>query len=182
LISHYHYFGPTILHNRSRDGEQFGRIWPYATTSPSLREYADFSAGCAVRQFTTGREYAEEFTGEPWPCSVILPLPTSEDVDIAIGMLQDGFAFVGITEEWALSVCLFRTMFGGQCVTSDFANTRPGYNSSNSSYDTSELYGWVDPFDGPLYAEALSIFESTRSAYGVDTRSCNSMCQGQSDW
>jgi len=171
LISHYYYFGPVALFGFG--GHALERSWPYATTSPSLREYAEFSAGCGVRQMI--------MADEPWPC-VTLPLPTSKEVGVAIDMLQDGFAFVGITEQWALSVCLFRTMFGGQCVTSDFANTRPGDNSSSSAYDTSELYGWVDPIDGPLYAEALLMFESTRSVYGVDSRSCSSMCQGQSEW
>lgn len=102
-------------------------------------------------------------------------------MSVAINVLQDGFAFVGITEQWALSVCLFRVMFGGQCVASDLANTRPGVNSSSSDYDTSELYGWVDALDGPVYAEALQMFEDTLDVYGVDADMCTSFCQGQLD-
>jgi hypothetical protein len=57
----------------------------------------------------------------------------------------------------------------------------PGENSSSSDYDTSELFGWVDNLDGPLYAEAALMFESALTASGVDASSCSSMCQDQSD-
>lgn len=155
LISSYYYYGPG---------------------SASLREYAEWTAGCTVRQLTGSGP-------RPFPCLGMYPqpTPTSDDVSVAIHMLHDGFAFVGITDQWALSVCLFRAMFGGQCATSDFADTRPGDNSSSHVYDTSELYGWTDAWDGPLYAEASSMFEHTRSAYGVDSHSCTSFCQNQFD-
>merc|ERR1712087_5868 len=109
------------------------------------------------------------------------PVPSSDDVSVAIDMLHDGFAFVGITDQWALSVCLFRVMIGGQCLASDLGNTRPGEHSSSSDYDTSELFGWVDELDGPLYAEAALMFEPALTVYGVDASSCSSMCQDQSD-
>jgi len=141
----------------------------------SLREFAERFAGGAVKQLTMDVNVIE---GRPL---VSLDTPTSAQVSEAIDMLYDGFAFVGITEQWALSVCLFRVMFGGQCVASDFANIRPGKNYSTSEYDTSELYGWVDVVDGPLYAESALMFESTRSVYGVDSSSCTSMCRGQFD-
>jgi len=138
----------------------------------SIREYAGSFGGYAVKQFT-------KYVRVKVP-GIAFPKPTSEDVSEAIAMLHDGFAFVGITEQWDLSVCLFRVMFGGQCAASDFLNTRPGTNFSSSGYDTEVLHGWVDDVDGPLYAEALLTFEATRSAYGVDASSCTSMCRGQS--
>jgi len=156
LISAYYYYKPTSLYPGSSD-----------TTPPSLREYAEWSSGCVVRQLTTDALQ---------PCDT-LPLPTPEDVSVAIDMLREGFAFVGVTEQWTLSVCLFRVMFGGQCVTSDVANTRQGTNSSSSAYDTSELYGWVDALDGPVYAEALQMFEHSLNAYGADPDMCTSFCQ-----
>lgn len=178
LISQYYYYGPSLLYgydmtNRSvwpfqtrpEDGfgSAFGRPAPYKT---GLREFAEWNGGCVVRQLTMGvRE----------PCFTF-PLPTSDDVAVAIDMLHDGFAFVGITEEWALSVCLFRKMFGGSCLASDLANTRPTDNASSTAYDTSELYGWVDIWDGPLYAEAKSLFDSTRKVYGADVAECSSFC------
>merc|ERR1712194_244894 len=169
LISMYSHYGAHPLFKSKESITR--REWTYRTSSPSLREYAEANAGCTVRQLTTGFLV---------PCET-LPLPTPAEVSVAINVLQDGFAFVGITEQWALSVCLFRVMFGGQCVASDLANTRPGVNSSSSDYDTSELYGWVDALDGPVYAEALQMFEDTLDVYGVDADMCTSFCQGQLD-
>merc|ERR1712216_899514 len=34
---------------------------------------------------------------------------------LAISRLDEGFIFVGLTEKWNLSVCLFHAMFGGNC-------------------------------------------------------------------
>jgi hypothetical protein len=145
------------------------RVWPFESDSPSLREYAEWNAGCTVRQLTTNAD-------RPFGS---LPLPTSQDVRDATVVLREGFVFVGITEEWALSVCLFRAMFGGQCVRSDLLDTRPGEYSNSSGYDTSELYGWVDAWDGVLYAEAVSMFDGARQMYGVATEWCTSFCQDQ---
>jgi len=169
LISMYYYFGALGFYGVDNETS---RAWVYDTESPSLREYAEWNGGCTVRQLTMD---------VPFPYATV-PLPTSEDVSVAINVLQEGFAFVGITEQWDLSVCLFRAMFGGQCHSSDFLNTRPGDNSSGSDYDTSELNGWVDIWDGPVYSEALLMFESTRNIYGVDSQWCASFCQGQLDF
>merc|ERR1719401_1302395 len=120
-------------------------------------------AGCTARQLTVA---------ELDPC-YRMPLPTSEDVNLARRRLEQGFAFVGITEQWDLSVCLFRAMFGGECVSSDFSNTRQGnLSSSTSLYDTSELYGFVDVYDGPLYAKAQTMFEQDLKLYEVDEDKC----------
>lgn len=161
LISQYYDYGPKWL---KKEGVE---VWPYQTESPSLLEYAEWNAGVTVRQFTKN-------SCTPFK---MLPLPTSADLSAAIDILKEDFAFVGITEQWALSVCLFRAMFGGQCLLSDLADVRPGEYSNGSGYDTTELNGWVDVWDGPVYAEAVSIFDSTRNVYGVTSERCSSICQ-----
>jgi hypothetical protein len=178
LISMYNHYGPHPLFKdslRQREWTYTSGVWDSlslsSSSSPSLREYAEANAGCTVRQLT--RDVLV-------PCET-LPLPTLAEVSDAVHVLHDGFAFVGITEQWALSVCLFRKMFGGQCVASDLSNSRPGTNSSSFDYDTSELYGWVDALDGPVYTEALQMFEQTLNVYGVDVDTCTSFCQGQLD-
>jgi len=170
LISDYGYYGAIPLIDKS--GHE---IWPYSAAYAkfgsklvSLREYAEWSGGCTVRQLTTD-------SLEPYKT---LPLPTTEDVSAAIQVLQEGFAFVGITEEWELSVCLFHAMFGGPCLSSDLQNTRPGPDSNSSDYDTSELHGWVDVWDGPVYAETVSLFESSLNLYNVDAQKCARSCHG----
>jgi hypothetical protein len=175
LISMYNYYGPMGLRAELMPAAQ--KQWPYNTQSPGLREYAEFNAGCTVRQLTID---------DVAPCWAMFdPTLLAPKVSEAIEMLQDGFVFVGITEQWALSVCLFRAMFGGQCRGSDFVNTRPGVDSNSSSsssgYDTSELYGWVDPWDGPLYAEALSIFDSARKVYNAHPEWCAALCEAEVD-
>ncbi|CAK0864788.1 unnamed protein product [Prorocentrum cordatum] len=141
--------------------------WPFDTPAASLREYAEWMAGGTVRQLARGGGHA---SGE-------LPVPTAEEVSVAVGRLRDGFAFVGVTEQWDLSVCLFRAMFGGVCVASDFSNTRLGNASTGSSlYDTSELYGFVDNYDGPVYAEALVLLSKGVELYGVDESKCTADC------
>jgi hypothetical protein len=162
----------------------------------SLRDYAEMFPGCAVRQLTKEFVFTCGDLDDNMPYWIHLEKNeqisvdkgdiSPEDVSVAIDMLHDGFAFVGITEQWALSVCLFRVMFGGQCLASDLADVRPYgrttvRNTSSSYYDTSELFGWVDDWDGPLYAEAVLMFESALTAYGVDASSCSSMCHDQFD-
>ena len=45
---------------------------------------------------------------------------TLEVAQEAAKRVREGFAFVGITEEWDLSACLFHEMFGGDCHAWDF--------------------------------------------------------------
>ncbi|CAK8992389.1 unnamed protein product [Durusdinium trenchii] len=75
----------------------------------------------------------------------------------AVKRLREGFAFVGLTEEWDLSICLFHTMFGGPCHSSEFHNARKSHHLKNAdgSYDTSVLQGYQDEIDGLVYAEGL---------------------------
>jgi hypothetical protein len=141
--------------------------WPLDTPPANVREYAEVMAGGTVRQLARGGGHA---SGE-------LPLPTSDEVSVAIDRLREGFAFVGITEQWDLSVCLFRAMFGGVCVGTDFSNTRLGNESTGSSlYDTSELQGFVDQYDGPVYAEALAMFSKGVKLYDVEEGKCTADC------
>eukprot|EP00438_Fugacium_kawagutii_P032691 Skav221352 [mRNA] locus=scaffold1845:222188:222670:+ [translate_table: standard] len=98
---------------------------------------------------------------------------TLADVPLALKRLQEGFAFVGLTEEWELSVCLFHAKFGGPCQAIEFVNTRPTQRPNNSkSYDTSILNGWVDEIDAPVYAEAKRLFHDDLARYGVSHETC----------
>ena len=68
------------------------------------------------------------------------------DLEKALQRLQDGFKFVGLTEYWEASVCLFHAMFGGECDAMEFENTRPGPTTQQNrgklaEYDVSVLKG-----------------------------------------
>ena len=93
---------------------------------------------------------------------------------LALERLREGFAFVGLQEEWSLSICLFHAKFGGPCRNVEFLDTRPDNRRTNvtSSYDTAVLNGWVDEVDRPVYAEALKIFKDDLEKFGVSHESC----------
>merc|ERR1719401_892886 len=99
--------------------------WPQsygATRTASVLDYAEVTQGCTVRMLT----HTSKVDGY---CGDISPPLTQDDVELAKSRLQK-FAFVGLTEEWDLSICLFRAMFGGLCYGADFDNIRPGRGAS----------------------------------------------------
>lgn len=126
----------------------------------SLREYAELLQGCTVRMLNRVNASKGNYCGLPG-------LPTPSEVETAKRRL-DGFVFVGLVEHWNLSMCLWRAMFGGLCYGADFTNIRPG----NSSAEMKGLEGFVDRFDGAVYAKGKEIFERNLREYGVNESSC----------
>lgn len=125
----------------------------------SLHHYSRMVAGCGVKMMN-GNLCGEDVQ------------VTDDMLAHALWRLSDGFAFVGLTEEWALSVCLFHAMFGGDCHEREFLNVRPGVSRSEAGYDTSELNGWHDPWDGALYKRATEIFWGNVAKFHVSHDSC----------
>mmetsp|Transcript_76308 Transcript_76308/g.220459 ORF Transcript_76308/g.220459 Transcript_76308/m.220459 type:complete len:392 (-) Transcript_76308:74-1249(-) len=83
------------------------------------------------------------------------------------------FGFVGITEEWELSVCLFHTMYGGDCLPSEFLQLRKGISRNAKSYNTS-MYN-IDTYDSidlEAYDVARGTFQDLLHRYGVGPRRC----------
>lgn len=110
------------------------------------------------------------------PCWMGHP-PTRTEVDEAKLRLRTGFAFVGITEKWNLSICLFNAMFKQPCRPYQFSNahaTRTKLASNSSSYDTQTLNGWRDPYDNELYYIGMEMFEANLKKYNVSESSCES--------
>ena len=136
----------------------------------SQRSYAEALQGCAVRMLTRSGSSACETP----------PLPSQEEVSLAIGRLRTNFAFVGITEQWKLSICLAHIMFRmGPCDSSEFVNSRKGAKSnasgaSTGGYDLERegLSGYRDPFDGPLYEAANHIFQEKLRKYDISPARC----------
>lgn len=135
----------------------------------TLRSYAEMVAGCSVKMLN-GQECGANIT------------VTSDMVKHGIRRIEEGFAFAGLTEEWALSVCLFHTMYGGKCHPREFVDVRPGLMHRDMPYDISELDGWVDPFDGALYAHASTVFWDNIAKYGVSPDMCKrTVCSSTPD-
>jgi len=124
-----------------------------------------------------------------------IPEPTFAEVALAETYVTQSFAFIGITEEWDLSMCLFNAKFGTPCNRKQFLNeghgsgtgrhvvrhgppsrktrkTRSNRSTTSTWYDTDELDGFVDKYDDVLYARARQIFTDELVQFGVTAKSC----------
>mmetsp|Transcript_7369 Transcript_7369/g.16134 ORF Transcript_7369/g.16134 Transcript_7369/m.16134 type:complete len:387 (-) Transcript_7369:174-1334(-) len=137
---------------------------------PTPPEYAKVVSGCMTRMLTHRGTNPCGDTHHPKP----------EQVKLAVDRVKNDFAFVGITEEWELSVCLFHIMFGGMCCPFEMENMRPGTNrpdgNSRTKYDTTILEGFVDVYDREVYAAARERFDAELVKYGVTHERCQALC------
>lgn len=143
-------------------------LCPWCNKSTTLAEYAAVARGCTTRMLTRDGS----------PC-VNSSLPTAAESELAVQRLRSGFAFVGLTEEWNLSMCLFHARFGGECTALELLNTRPGKHRDAEHpdfYDIEELQGIEDPYDSLLYAEAKEIFWQDVNRFGLTVEKCRQMC------
>lgn len=126
-----------------------------------LDEYKDYVQGCTVKMLVRNGE--AETCGEK-------PDPTHQEVRKAIHLLS-GLAFIGLTEEWDLSICLFRKLFGGPCYGSDFYNTRPKITEEYNK-TVSDLKGWQDVYDRRVYEAGKRLFHARLREHGLSKKTC----------
>jgi hypothetical protein len=90
------------------------------------------------------------------------------------------FEFVGLTDEWELSACVFHLRFGGRCTGAEMHNSRATASTSTSELaDILEADETLDPIDGALYEMAKARFEAEVSRVGADSKSCAAIdCDG----
>ena len=70
-------------------------------------------------------------------------------LELAKQRMDEGFAFVGITDEWDLSICLFHATFGGKCLPSELHDMRPTNYEVNVERAT-KVSGIGVPADDPV--------------------------------
>lgn len=144
------------------------------------------TAGTATRMLAGqagGEECNDQVSGRTCPDDQ--PPPNQE---LALHRL-DGFAFIGLTDAWALSVCLFRVMHGGPCTRADFSNSNPtaGSESRNWSMSTggrrpsvAELKeaasSFVDEEDTALFGRARARFCADLDAHNISHAVCRRKC------
>lgn len=131
----------------------------------SATEFAEKHVGCQVQVVSGNHPDSME-------CSAGAKL-RRQDLNLAIGRLDNEFAYVGIHEERDLSVCLFHTMFGSNVHHRDLVNMTGGL-SHGQWRDTSVLEGFVDHVDGELYKHATQIFWANIQKFNVTRMSCES--------
>lgn len=87
--------------------------------------------------------------------------------EVAIARLDDA-AFVGLTEDWNDSICLFHAMYGSELSSHSFENVRstasftPQYKSTVAQLDPAD-----DPHDWAFYVAAKVIFRQRQRIYGL---------------
>lgn len=146
--------------------------WPYEAPAKDMLEYAQVVQGCFTRMIMHSGHWfhhAPNICGGPEPV-------THEEVTEAVHRLNEGFQFVGLTDQWSLSICLFHTMFGGKCRSSDFDDIRPGVDrdASLDEYDVhKELGNFVDKADRQVYEAGKAIFLENLKKYDVSAQTCD---------
>lgn len=133
----------------------------------SLRDFAQRSSGCFVRMLTRD---------DPNAClDLNVTPPTPAEFQLAQSRLLAGFSFVGLQEQWDLSMCLFQKKFGGQCTEVDFLQLRPTQKQGHAAgerWNVSELDGFTDQWDTALYFSAKGMFEEDLRRHNVNPESC----------
>ena len=128
---------------------------------PSLAAAWPGLRGCATR-LLTGR-----------PCNAASAALGPDDAALAIARLRRDFAFVGLTEHFDVSVCLFGAMFGGAFSEANMLqNYRP---SAHTAHLERLLPDYVDEHDDAVYAEAERLFAAQLRAHGHCAR--NELCR-----
>jgi hypothetical protein len=139
----------------------------------NLVGYAHAVAGCTVKMLTrSGTDVCVNQTK-----------PLDSEVTEAVLRIEEDFAFVGLTDEWRLSICLFHAMFGGvaneiELMAVGSTHTTVGVGRTvvdTSQYNTSVLEGFTDSFDGPVYEKATYRFQRDIQLYGLSEDSCASI-------
>eukprot|EP00730_Choanoeca_flexa_P017089 TRINITY_DN8184_c0_g1_i3.p2 TRINITY_DN8184_c0_g1~~TRINITY_DN8184_c0_g1_i3.p2 ORF type:complete len:311 (+),score=52.19 TRINITY_DN8184_c0_g1_i3:1744-2676(+) len=124
----------------------------------TIQDYVTFPgiAGCQVKMLTNGL------------CA------RTEHVDLArfkaaLSALRNA-AFVGITDHWDESVCLFHAMFGGESHPQFFKQLRATSEHEQDYHSQMEVDETADPWDWLLYREAMVLFRERQHRYGVPVR------------
>lgn len=107
--------------------------------------------GCQARMLTGGMCADDNAAkGAPFPVNV----------QSALAVVQR-LGFIGLTEEWNDSVCLFHKMFGGDVRQEEFKNFHLS-NHVKPDVDVS------DPVDGPVYQAAKARFHALLKEHGAE--------------
>ena len=139
---------------------------------PEITTYARAVAGCSVRMLVRPSVPSSSDSGEA-ACGHS-PSPSDAEVDQAKAILSS-FQFVGLTDEWDLTICLWHARFGpASCHISEFLNARPrdGNVTSVPNYDVSVLNGFTDRYDNSLYEHAQKLFWNAIKLHKLTRTQC----------
>eukprot|EP00055_Hartaetosiga_balthica_P015484 m.91665 g.91665 ORF g.91665 m.91665 type:complete len:232 (-) comp8878_c0_seq2:597-1292(-) len=133
----------------------------------TLKDFVTFPgiSSCQVKQLT-GRQCATPVT-----ISIL-------DLWRAVRRVKKFFAFIGVTEYYTTSVCLFHRMFGGKISAVEFENLRPTGDVIErveaEGYTTLPKDAWkglsvnYEKYDWLLYVVVLDMFYNNVKLYGLE--------------
>jgi len=134
---------------------------PFWRQQQRLREYHGCVSGCQAHMLAgngCGIHGTPRFVND------------KEDKEKAIEAVKR-LGFVGLTEEWPMSVCLFHAKFGGECYKASFKNVRPG--KMKHRYDVFlDFVKWNMGIDDDLYSAAHKRFWQDIASHGVTPERC----------
>lgn len=170
---------------RRPESRALSAFYHFAEGKGDVLEYASEIYGQQANMLTMGQHAAYKIRCEfRFRVDENCPLAkvSKPNGELAIERLK-GFAFIGLLEEYDLSVCLFHRMFGGECLPVEFLNMRPHIASAletreKKARDLDLLRRHRDPIDGPLYDAAARIFWANVRRYDAHRRSCLETCSG----
>lgn len=138
------------------------------------KQYGQLVQGCTVKMLTRQMDSITLGPGGGYHCADGSEPPTWAQVDRALDRLQNDFIFIGMTDDWDLSICLFNAMFGNACHNNQFAKlTGSAQTSSTNSSDVSPLDGFVDSYDAVLWEAAQRIFQENLLRFNVSKEKCH---------
>ncbi|CAK9031899.1 Uncharacterized protein SCF082_LOCUS19824 [Durusdinium trenchii] len=154
------------LHASGMSGDEFSDLWQAcgAKGENSAACYARYPgiAGCTARMLTGGscaesaadRSLLSSFDGG------------KARLEEALKMVKE-MTFLGLTEEWDLSVCLFHRMFGGSVSAAQL----------DELYDEAQLAGFIDEVDEEIYEAASKRFHELLRLHVGDLNICDTLVQ-----
>lgn len=79
--------------------------------------------------------------------------------------------FVGLTNHWDLTVCMWHAKYGGECLEAEFSNLRPG-DYGSAQHDEKTFDKSFHPIDDAIYDAAAQQFISDMKKYDVSPKTC----------
>jgi len=142
----------------------------------TLLEHARMFEGLTVRMLATNQRCFSANVSVHNTC----PAMPDGALEIARYRLHEGFAFVGDTDEWETSICLFHAKFGGRCLEVEMRNNRPSA-VERSDVDAQAALAeelaanFTDRFDSVIYADMRQRFERELQEFGISPGRCAAM-------
>jgi len=99
--------------------------------------------------------------------------PAEPLMPIASERLRTAFAFVGLTDDYSRTACLFHLTFGGHCTEFELENNRNTVGTSTTEVaDILTAEGYSDPIDAQLYHIAQQRFDADARRLNLTSERC----------